>query len=194
MSPLGAHFSSWPINRALLWELYPSGLSFPHCLESYVLTNPAQGEMVDCLLFLPCSVKFIYFQFLETENCMLFSPPFPCSFFFLFFFLLHFLSLNASSPCPSCSEPNVLDDSQGLAAEGSLSRYSVKATCLWCLFWETSCSLSPPSLCLLRFLLPVLVPISIPRPVLFMSTRAWSQRCSRPSFFTDSFRDQSQIV
>ncbi|KAB1279138.1 Protein unc-80-like protein [Camelus dromedarius] len=31
---------------------------------------------------------------------------------------------------PSQSEPNVLDDSQGLAAEGSLSRYSVNATCL----------------------------------------------------------------
>lgn len=164
MSPFGAHFNSWPINRALLWESYPSGLSFPHCLESFVLTNPAQGEMVDCLLFLPCSVKFIYFQFLETENCMLFSPPFPFSFFFLFFFLLHFLSLNASSPYPSCSEPNVLDDSQGLAAEGSLSRYSVKATCLLVsvlgneLFPVTSVTL------FLRFLLPVLVPYFHPSP------------------------------
>ena len=53
-------------------------------------------------------------------------------FFFLSFSFisLHFLSLNASSPYPSCSEPNVLDDSQGLAAEGSLSRYSVNATCV----------------------------------------------------------------
>nr|KAF6337673.1 unc-80-like protein, NALCN channel complex subunit [Myotis myotis] len=44
-------------------------------------------------------------------------PFFPFS-----FICLHFLSLNASSPYPSCSEPNVLEDSQGLAAEGSLSR------------------------------------------------------------------------
>lgn len=66
---------------------------------------------------------FIYFWFLEAEKCM--------PFFFSFSFIsLHFLSLNASSPYPSCSEPNVLDDSQGLAAEGSLSRYSVNATCV----------------------------------------------------------------
>ena len=63
---------------------------------------------------------FIYFWFLEAEKCM--------PFFFFFFYFFAFLSLNASSPYPSCSEPNVLDDSQGLAAEGSLSRYSVNAT------------------------------------------------------------------
>ena len=114
--------NSWPVNRSLLWESYPpKGLPPPHCLESYVLTNPAQGEMVDCLLFLPCSVKFIYlFLVLRSRKVH--------AFFFFFFYFFAFLSLNASSPYPSCSEPNVLDDSQGLAAEGSLSRYSVNAT------------------------------------------------------------------
>lgn len=48
----------------------------------------------------------------------------------MLFFFLHFLSLNSESPCPSCSEPNVLDDSPSLATEGSLSRYSVNTTCL----------------------------------------------------------------
>ena len=77
--------------------------------------------MVDCLLFLPCSVKFIYlFLVLRSRKVH--------AFFFFFFYFFAFLSLNASSPYPSCSEPNVLDDSQGLAAEGSLSRYSVNAT------------------------------------------------------------------
>lgn len=117
--------NSWPVNRSLLWESYPpKGLPPPHCLESYVLTNSAQGEMVDCLLFLPCSVKFIYlFLVLRSRKVHAFFFPFS-------FISLHFLSLNASSPYPSCSEPNVLDDSQGLAAEGSLSRYSVNATCV----------------------------------------------------------------
>ena len=106
------------------------------------MTNPAQGEMVDCLLFLPCSVKFIYL-FLVLGSRKLHA------FFSFSFICLHFLSLNASSPYPSCSEPNVLDDSQGLAAEGSLSRYSVNATCLLVsvlgneLFPVCSVSLSP---------------------------------------------------
>lgn len=36
-------------------------------------------------------------------------------------------------PCPFCSEPNVLDESQGMLEEGNLSRYSVTALCLRCL-------------------------------------------------------------
>lgn len=79
--------------------------------------------MVTCLLLLLVLLNlFIYFLALGSRKLH--------AFFSFSFICLHFLSLNASSPYPSCSEPNVLDDSQGLAAEGSLSRYSVNATCL----------------------------------------------------------------
>lgn len=115
--------NSWPINRSLLWEPYSSKVPpIPIALSPMSWQTQHKVKWLTISFsFLVLLNLFIYFWFLEAENRM---PFFPFS-----FICLHFLSLNASSPYPSCSEPNVLDDSQGLA-EGSLSRYSVNATCL----------------------------------------------------------------
>lgn len=92
-----------------------------------------------------CSCYQMFFQLLWVIYVLLsvrgqlMLPSFFYFFIPLIFFplktetiacFLHFLSLNSESPCPSCSEPNVLDDSPSLATEGSLSRYSVNTTCL----------------------------------------------------------------
>lgn len=114
--------SSWLINRSLLWESYSSKApSSPIALSlmSWQTQHKVKWLTVS-FSFLVLLNLFIFGSWKQKTAC-LFSFSFIC---------LHFLSLNASSPYPSCSEPNVLDDSQGLAAEGSLSRYSVNATCL----------------------------------------------------------------
>lgn len=86
-----------------------------------------------------------------------------------------FSSLNASPPCPSCSEPNVLDDSQGLAAEGSLSRYRVYPTVCQCLCWEQSA----PYLHCLSSILILFSSISVSCSSLMV--RPARQRCSNLS-------------
>lgn len=114
-----------------LWEApfdYKQEMAFPN---SGSRARPFQDWAFDCPPFLLLSVWCFIFSWTQRQlhaSCFIFS------------------SLNARPPCPSCSEPNVLEDSQGLAAEGNLTRYSLHPTCMsQCLCWGTVCFLSSPS-------------------------------------------------
>lgn len=101
-----------------------------------------------------------------------------------------FSSLNASPPCPSCSEPNVLDDSQGLAAEGSLSRYSVYPACMSVSVLGTICSLYSLSSSFIHSWFS----LSIPVPCSSLMIQPASQRCSNPTSVLSSDCYQPLLV